>query len=218
MRSKETTTNPSIDDALWPTQEAREALLILPSATASVAEKKTDSDESSYCQLNYDQASDKLRLVTCSPPPLELPLAGDNAAASGRAVDNTTSPKTDILDEMDIADIIGAELEVRFLGDDNNDDVDASAMTRNRVATTTTTAHGWTGSFSSSRRDVPSVADALDVDVRRGGKVLGGDTNAGSGYVSGRTSPALVNAKRNENELEAPIQLASDLTAALANI
>ena len=214
MCSKEATTIPSDANALWPTQEAHEALLIRPSSTAAVAGRKADSDENFYCRLNYDHAAGKLQLVTCSPPPLDPPLAGGNAnAANRRAEECATSLETEVLDEMDISDIIGAELEVRFLGDD----IDANAETRNG-ATTTTTAHGWTGSFSSSSRNVPSDLDALDMDIRRGGIVVGGDAGAGSGYVSGRTSPTLAIGRdtgQHENELEAPIQLASDLNAAL---
>ena len=220
MCSNETTTLPSDDDALWPThEEAREALLIRPS-TAAPTDARGGIGVDSYCRLNYDQNSGKLQLVTCPPPPptLEPPLErGNTNAADGGAGECVTYMDSQSLDEMDIADIIGAELEVRFLGDDDDDDANA-ATTRNRVATTTTTAHGWTGSFSSSSRNVPSDLDALDADIRRSEKKVGGDAGAGSGYVSGRTSPAFANADQHENEMEPPIQLASDLTAALANI
>ena len=197
----------------WPTDEAREALLLRPSATSS---GRTGID--SYCRLNYDESSGKLQLATCpAPPPPDQPMMQQGGNAHDKTPIRSTVFNCQVLDEMDIEDVIGAELEVRFLGDDGDGDDDDGKVT---------TAHGWTGSVSSSNRNaLLSDLDALDVDVNVQSKEMGqavGDAGAGSGYVSGRTSPVVNDAGADcddaNDHAEPPMVLASDLTAALTNI
>lgn len=198
----------------WPTNEARQAYLLRPSAASDGGADEGGLGQDSYCRLNCDETSGMLQLVTCpAPPPQDPPMQGGNNAQDEAPV--STAADNRILDEMSVADIIGAELEVRFPGDDsdNDDQEDAADQSKGKV----TTAHGWTGSLSSNRNVILSDLDALDADIGNPIEGIVGDVGAGSGYVSGRTCPvADVGADCDTNdEVDPPMLLASDLTAAL---
>ena len=198
----------------WPNDDAREAYLLRPSAATNGRKGGADDGgigQDSYCRLNYDDKSGRLQLVTCPAPPpsADQPMMQGGNADPANSTTQNASFDSQILDVMDVADIIGAELEVRFLDGDGK----------------VTTAHGWTGSVSSTNRNpMLSDLDALDVDVTETNKEekVVGDVGAGSGCVSGRTSPVADDVGgdcgTNENDAEPPILLASDLSAALNKI
>mmetsp|Transcript_18581 Transcript_18581/g.40242 ORF Transcript_18581/g.40242 Transcript_18581/m.40242 type:complete len:716 (-) Transcript_18581:49-2196(-) len=196
--------------ACWPTDDANAALLL-----TSTSSTNTSADREDYCRVEYRIESGLIRIVTCPSPGVK--------AANGADGSNNIGTTGRILDEIDPSDIIGADLEVRFEGDDSNASCGNARNIDDNIAPIdggqVITSHGWVGSVLNGVRASASVNgnDAAVVGDVRTGSNRGGDAEAGSGYVSGRTSP-ISSKEVDEVKDISPAAFQSELSAALGGI